>query len=176
MRARCQPTGTVFEDPTTNYQVQTNDMKSFFFLDPDNGGATLAKWTLPRDQTKFENCTLHNYNVVPTKKRDVLVQGSYQSGIGVLDFTDLNNIREVAFADPRPLSETLTEAKTPAQLGGDWSSHWYNGFVYQSDISRGFLSWVHTADTFRGARQLSRLNPQTQEYTTNKGRGDDRDD
>ena len=59
---------------------------------------------LPRDQTKFENCTLHNYNVVPTKKRDVLVHGSYQSGIGVLDFTDLGDIEEVGFADPAPLS------------------------------------------------------------------------
>jgi hypothetical protein len=173
VRARCQPNGTVFKDPTTNYQVQTPEMKSFLFLDPDNGGAELARWTLTRDQTEFENCTLHNYNVVPTKKRDVLVQGSYQSGIGVLDFTDLDNIREVAFADPEPLSRTLTPANTPTHLGGDWSSHWYNGLVYQSDIARGFLSWQYLGDAFRGARQLDRLNPQTQEYTTDKGRGDD---
>ena len=176
VRARCQPTGTVFADPTANYQVQTDPMKSFFFLDSDTG-ATKATWTLPRDQTKFENCTLHNYNVVPTKKRDVLVQGSYQSGLGVLDFTNLNRIREVAYADPIPLSETVDPVTNrPTHLGGDWSTHWYNGTVYQSDISRGFLSWRHTDDTFRGATNLSRLNPQTQEYTNSKGRGDDDDD
>jgi hypothetical protein len=178
VRARCQPTGTVFEDSTANYQVQTDDMKSLFFLDADTG-ATQAKWLLPRDQTKYENCTVHNYNVVPTRKRDVLVQGSYQSGLGVIDFTDLDRIREVAYADPGPLSETVTGPPSPgrvAVLGGDWSTHWYNGIVYQSDISRGFLSWYHTADTFRGATNLSRLNPQTQEYTTSRGRGDDDDD
>ena len=43
---------------------------------------------------------MHNYNVVPTKKRDVLVHGSYQSGISVVDFSDLSNIREVGYADP----------------------------------------------------------------------------
>ena len=61
-------------------------MKSFFFFDTESGELQ-GKWTLPRDQTEFENCTLHNYNVVPTRKRDILVHGSYQSGIGVLDFT-----------------------------------------------------------------------------------------
>jgi hypothetical protein len=170
VRARCQPTGTVFADPTANYTVQTDDMKSLFFLDSDTG-ATRATWTLPRDQTKFENCTVHNYNVVPTDKRDVLVQGSYQSGLGIIDFSNLRRIREVAYADPIPLSETTNPNGTPAQLGGDWSTHWYNGTVYQSDISRGFLSWKHTDDTFRGDEYLSRLNPQTQEYTTSKGHG-----
>jgi hypothetical protein len=165
VRARCQPTGTVFQDATANYQVQTDDMKSLFFLDSDTG-ATRGKWTLTRDQTRFENCTLHNYNVVPTTKGDWLVKGSYQSGISVLDFSDLSRVREIGFADPAPLSRTTTPSGAVAVLGGDWSTHWYNGFIYQSDITRGVASWrFNGGESFR-ARELSRLNPQTQTYTT----------
>ena len=165
VRARCQKTGTVFQDPTANYQVQTDDMKSLFFLDADTG-ATRGKWTLTRDQTRFENCTLHNYNVVPTDKGDWLVMGSYQSGISVLDFSDLSRVREIGYADPPPLSETTTPSGAVAVLGGDWSTHWYNGFIYQSDIARGVASWrFNGAESFR-AERLNRLNPQTQTYTT----------
>lgn len=141
-------------------------MKSFFCIDEETG-ATITKWTLTRDQTAQENCTLHNYNVVPSKKRDVLVHGSYQSGIGVLDFTDLNNIKEVGFADPKPLD--------PQRLiiGGDWSTHFYNGVIYESDITRGFLSWQFTGSELRGAKKLDRLNPQTQEFTVSNGGDDD---
>jgi hypothetical protein len=59
--------------------------------------------------------------------------GSYQSGIGVLDFSDTENAREIAYADPAPL--------VPPQLGGDWSSFFYSGYIYQSDITRGLYVW-----------------------------------
>jgi hypothetical protein len=78
----------------------------------------------------------------------------------------------VGYADPAPLNP---EAFT---TGGDWSSHWYNGVVYQSDITRGFASWQYLGGEFGGAKRLDRLNPQTQEYTTTskRGRGHDWDD
>ena len=63
--ARCQKTGTVLNNAT--YPVQTDDMKSFFFFDVATG-TLQGKWTLPRDQSAFENCTLHNYNVVPSQE------------------------------------------------------------------------------------------------------------
>ena len=166
VRARCQATGTVYQDtnPSDGYTVQSDDMKSLFFLDSDTG-ATIGKWTLPRDQSKFENCTIHNYNVVPTSKGDWLVHGSYQSGISVLDFSDLSRVREIGYADPVPLSETTTPDGRPAVLGGDWSTHWYNGLIYQSDIARGFLSWRFNGGESFKAKKLDRLNPQTQTYT-----------
>jgi len=167
VQARCQATGTVLGDAT--YPVQTDDMKSLFFFDTETG-ALKGQWTLPRPQTSRENCTLHNYNVVPTKKRDVLVKGSYQSGISVVDFSDLDEIEEVGYADPVPLSPTALV------VGGDWSSHYYNGLIYQSDITRGFLSWQFAGREVRGARKLDRLNPQTQEFTvSDRGRDDDSD-
>ena len=63
----------------------------------------------------------------------MLVSGNYQSGISVVDFTDPANATEVGFADPDPL--------VPTQLGGDWSTYWYNDRIYDSDITRGLLIW-----------------------------------
>jgi hypothetical protein len=157
---RCQPTGTVLNNQT--YPVQTDDMKSFFFFDTESGELQ-GKWTLPRDQTALENCTLHNYNVVPTKRRDILVHGSYQSGIGVLDFSDRQNPRELGYADPKPIDPAAFT------IGGDWSTHFYNGLIYQSDITRGMLVWAFVDKSILGARFLDRLNPQTQEFTTEGG-------
>jgi hypothetical protein len=122
-------------------------------------GALQGTWVLPRPQTATENCTLHNLNVVPTGNRDVLVHGSYQSGVGVVDFTDRTNAREIAYADPAPLSPTQLI------LGGDWSSYWYNGVIYESDITRGLMDWNLSDPAVAGARKLDHLNPQTQEFT-----------
>ncbi len=127
-----------------------------FFFDADTGGE-VGRWVLPRPQTNTENCTIHNYNIVPTAKRDVVVSGNYQSGISVVDFTDPTNAVEVAYADPAPLVPTAT--------GGDWSSYWYNGMIYESDITRGFTTWNLSDKTVAGAMKLGHLNPQTQEFT-----------
>jgi hypothetical protein len=151
---RCTPTGTVFPNGT----VQTDEMKSLFFFSTEDGSFT-GKWTLPRDQTLTENCTIHNYNVVPTTKGRVLVSGNYQSGIAVVDFTDPANAKEIAFADPAPLDPNTLE------LGGDWSSYWYDGRIYESDITRGLLIWELTDPAVATAQRLGHLTPQTQEFT-----------
>jgi hypothetical protein len=134
--------------------VQTDEMKSAFFFNAVTG-SFLGKHVIPRPQTLAENCTLHNYNVVPTGKRRILVHGSYQSGIGVVDFTDPAHAVEIAYADPAPL--------TPTQLGGDWSTYWYNGRIYESDITRGLIIWKLSDAVTAGARNFDHLNPQTAE-------------
>jgi LVIVD repeat len=128
--------------------------KSWFFYDADDG-SKIGQFVLPRPQTATENCTIHNYNVVPTDKRYVLVGGNYQAGLSVVDFTDPANAREVAYADPAPL--------TPTQLGGDWSTYWYNGRIYESDITRGLIIWNLSDKVTAGARKFGHLNPQTAE-------------
>ena len=130
--------------------------KSYFFYDATDG-SKLGQFVLPRPQTSTENCTIHNYNVVPTDKRYVLVAGNYQAGISVVDFTDPANAREIAYADPAPL--------VPAQLGGDWSTYWYNGFIYESDITRGLIVWKLADKAVAGAKKLPHLNPQTAELS-----------
>jgi hypothetical protein len=147
--------------------------RTFFFLDARTGDS-LGQFTIPRPQTNVENCTTHNYNVVPTDKRYVMVSGNYQSGISVIDFTDPTNAREIAYADPAPLVDP--NPPVGIELGGDWSTYWYDGRIYESDITRGLLIWKLSDPAVAGARKLGHLNPQTQEFTfplkgTGPGRG-----
>jgi hypothetical protein len=140
-------------------QATSPEVNRTMFFFESRTGVEVGRHVLPRPQTATENCTIHNYNVVPTDKGRVLVHGSYQSGIGVVDFTDPANATEIAFADPAPLSETSLIT------GGDWSSYWYDGFIYESDIRRGLLNWKLSDPAVAGAIKLGHLNPQTQETT-----------
>jgi hypothetical protein len=135
--------------------------KSWFFYDADTG-AKLGQFVLPRPQTAAENCTIHNYNVVPLrnkagKPRYVLVGGNYQAGISVVDFTNPAAAKEIAYADPPPL--------VPTQLGGDWSTYWYNGRIYESDITRGLLIWRLNDPAVTSYFRTDHLNPQTSEFS-----------
>jgi len=153
--ARCK-----VDDPDVNKTV-------FFFNAAD--GAEVGRWVLPRPQGGNENCTIHNFNVVPSATRNILVSGNYQSGISVVDFTDPAQAREIAYADPAPLGQNLV-------LGGDWSSYWYNGYIYEGDIKRGLLIWELIDDpddpsddgAVADAQTLEHMNPQTQEFTIAK--------
>ena len=147
-QARCQATSAAVD-------------RTIYFYDHE--GNQLGTFLHPRPQTATENCTWHNYNVVPTDKGRILVAGNYQSGISVLDFTDPANVREIAYADPAP----LINPDNPAAIegGGDWSSYWYDGRIYESDMTRGLLIWNLTDPAVAGARKLGHLNPQTQEFT-----------
>jgi hypothetical protein len=141
--------------------------KSMFFYDARTG-EKLGQWTLPRAQTAEENCTIHNYNIVPLRDRYVAVSGNYQAGTWVTDFTDPANPFVIAYSDPDPL--------VPEQLGGAWSSYWYNGFIYESSITEGLNVFRLRGNDLAGARHVSHLNPQTQEFsfpvrTDGKGRG-----
>jgi uncharacterized repeat protein (TIGR01451 family) len=138
-------------------QATTPDVnKTLFFYDSVTG-TELGRWVLPRPQASTENCTVHNFNTVPSSQRNILVHGSYQSGIGVVDFTNPAAPVEIAYADPAPL--------VPTQLGGDWSSYWYDGIIYESDITRGLITWRLNDPAVAGASTLGHLNPQTQEFT-----------
>jgi hypothetical protein len=154
---RCTETGTVLPGGL----VQTDDMKSYFFFDVESG-ELISKLVLPRPQSVAENCTIHNYNMVPLKKKNgkpryVLVAGNYQAGISVVDFTDVENPQEIAYADPPPV--------VPEADYGDWSTYWYNGRIYESDIQRGLIIW--RLDDPRVGTYLTTpfSNPQSQLFT-----------
>ena len=85
--------------------------------------------------------------------------GNYQSGISVVEFNDPANAREVAFADPAPLPHPTNP--NSIVLGGDWSSHWYNGLIYESDIRRGLGIWELDDPVVEHAKTLPFLNPQS---------------
>jgi len=88
-------------------------------------------YKMPATQTEQENCVAHNGSIIPVPGRDIMVQGWYQGGVSVFDFTDSAHPQEIAFFDRGPL-----DAKTLI-TGGYWSAYWYNGHIYGSEIARG---------------------------------------
>jgi hypothetical protein len=88
-------------------------------------------YKLPVPQTGTENCVAHNGSLIPVPGRDIMVQGWYQGGLSVFDFTDPAHPVEIAFFDRGPLSPT------ELMLGGFWLGYWYNGKIYGSEIARG---------------------------------------
>jgi hypothetical protein len=88
-------------------------------------------YKLPAPQGEQENCVAHNGSLIPVPGRDIMVQGWYQGGISVFDFTDAAHPIEIAFFDRGPLDTK------DLILGGYWSSYWYNGQIYATEIARG---------------------------------------
>jgi hypothetical protein len=136
--------------------------RSFFFYEADTG-TLLGTWMLPRAQGPTENCSLHNYNVIPTKKRNLLVSGNYQAGTWVVDFTDPAAAFTVAWSDPPPKP---VPPGTPfcCDVTGAWSTYWYNRELYETNIGEGLNIWKPLFQQ-QGARNLKHLNPQTQEFS-----------
>jgi hypothetical protein len=88
-------------------------------------------YKMPAPQTEQENCVAHNGSLVPVPGRDIMVQAWYQGGMSVFDFTDSAHPVEIAFFDRGPL-----DARTLI-TGGFWSTYWYNGHIYATEMARG---------------------------------------
>jgi hypothetical protein len=88
-------------------------------------------YKIPAPQTTLENCVAHNGSLIPIPGREVMVQGWYQGGISVFDWTDPARPREIAFFDRGPVDGTRMI------MGGSWSVYWYNGLIVNSEIARG---------------------------------------
>ncbi len=98
----------------------------------ENGELTQhAYFKLPAAQTETENCVSHNGGLVPVPGRDIMVQGWYQGGVNVFDFTDPENPIEIAYFDRGPISDD------ELVVGGSWGAYWYNGHIYSSELHRG---------------------------------------
>ena len=90
-----------------------------------------SHYKMSAPQTDTENCVAHNGSLIPVPGRDLFVQAWYQGGVSIVDFTDSMNPVEIAFFDRGPIDEE--ELIT----GGYWSTYWYNGHIYGTEISRG---------------------------------------
>ncbi len=111
--------------------------------DPMNWGAdaifrlkerklTLASYyKMPAPQTDLENCVAHNGSLIPVPGRDIEVQSWYQGGVSIVDFTDASHPVEIGYFDRGPVNG-IKHA-----MGGQWSTYWYNGYIYGSEIARG---------------------------------------
>ena len=88
-------------------------------------------YKIPRHQHASENCVAHNGSLIPVANRDIMVQSWYQGGVSVWDFTDSENPKELGYFERGPLPESLG-------TGGTWSTYYYNGHLFSSDLVRGF--------------------------------------
>jgi len=86
---------------------------------------------MPAPQLETENCVAHNGSIIPIPNKDIFVQAWYQGGISIIDFTDSSNPIEIAYFDRGPILEDLLIT------GGYWSTYFYEGFIYGTEITRG---------------------------------------
>jgi hypothetical protein len=123
---------------------------------------------MPAAQVDQENCVSHLPSLVPVPGRDIMVQAWYQGGASLIDFTDSSNPREIGFFDRGPISGSALV------LGGLWSTYYFNGAIYGSEIARGFDSYRLTPTAQLSQNEidaaaevvLPRLTPQHQPRIT----------
>jgi hypothetical protein len=99
----------------------------------------LGRYHIPRPQVD-EECTMHNFSVVPINDnvRYRAVSSAYRGGTTVFDFTELQEVDS-----PIPILEPATapvvaqevafyDSQSGDTRGGDdaWSSYWYNNYIY----------------------------------------------
>jgi hypothetical protein len=119
MAARCRANDPNKWGANAIFNVQDNKLKFGNY------------YKLPAAQGDTENCVAHNGSLIPIPGRDVKVQAWYQGGISIMDFTDAEHPVEIGYFDRGPIYSNMLV------LGGDWSSYWYNGYIYASEIARG---------------------------------------
>lgn len=135
-----------------------------------------AYFKIPTGQAANENCVSHNGSLIPVPGRDIAVQGWYQGGVNVVDFTDPDKPFEVAFFDRGPIDAPLVEGapRRSPTIGGSWGAYWYNGLVISSEMARGLdiLEMVPnehlSANEIAAAKlvMMDEFNPQSQPLIT----------
>lgn len=142
---------------------------------------------LPAAQSAEENCVSHNGGLIPVPGRDLYVQGWYQGGVNVMDFTDADKAFEIAYFDrgsiDPPAGADIPVAAAAGQAaggrargtpGGSWGAYYWNGHVYSSELDRGFDIYELTpsaqlsANEIAAAKlvQFTQYNPQSQPKLT----------
>ncbi|HSK55563.1 MAG TPA: hypothetical protein VK908_09920 [Jiangellales bacterium] len=109
-------------------------------------------YKMPAVQTSQENCVAHNTSIIPVPNRDIMTQAWYQGGVSVIDFTDTANPVEIAFFDRGPINFPNSSG---LNLGGFWSTYWYNGFIYGTEIARGFDTFGLLESDWMSANEIA---------------------
>ena len=129
-----------------------------------------SHYKMPAPQTDKENCVAHNGSIIPVPGRDLFVQAWYQGGMSVMDFTDSAKPVEIAYFDRGPIDTKQMV------VGGYWSTYWYGGHIYGTEITRGIdvfalnpsehLTEAEIAAAKAATYKDGRFNPQTQTRVT----------
>ena len=146
-----------------------------------------AYFKIPTQQSAEENCVSHNGGLIPVPGRDLYVQGWYQGGVSIMDFTDADKAFEIGYFDRGPIDQPkpvdVPSAAAPAgppvrgggnTIGGSWGAYYWNGLVYSSELDRGMDIYELTpgpeisANEIAAAKlvQFKQYNPQSQPTMT----------
>jgi hypothetical protein len=120
-------------------------------LDAKKKQTQRAYFKLPSAQTAEENCVSHNGGIIPVPGRDLYVQGWYQGGVNIMDFTDPDKAIEIGYFDrgsidpPQPVDVPAAAAAALAPgarprsntIGGSWGAYYWNGLIFSSELDRG---------------------------------------
>jgi hypothetical protein len=109
-------------------------------------------YKLPAPQTAQETCVAHNGSLIPVPGRDIMVQAWYQGGLSVFDWTDPAKPVEIAYFDRGPVDAKELES------GGYWSTYWYNGYIYGSEMARGLDVFALTPSAFLSQNEIDAAN------------------
>ena len=142
---------------------------------------------VPSAQSAEENCVSHNGGIIPVPGRDLYVQGWYQGGVDVMDFTDQDKPIEIAYFDrgaidpPKPVDVPAAAAAAAAgvrgggnTIGGSWGAYYWNGMIYSSELDRGMDIYELQPSAHLSANELAaaklvqykEYNPQSQPRMT----------
>lgn len=176
----------------TGPMCQANSMielggNTIISLDAKKKQAQHAYFKLPAAQSAEENCVSHNGGIIPVPGRDLYVQGWYQGGVDIMDFTDQDKAFEIAYFDRGSIdSPPAVDVPAPpaagggggrgngGTIGGSWGAYYWNGYIYSSELDRGMdiyelLPSAHlSANEIAAAKlvQFSEYNPQSQPKMT----------
>ena len=109
-------------------------------------------YKIPAAQTNLENCVAHNGSLIPIPGREVMVQGWYQGGISIFDWSNPDKPFEIAYHDRGPVDSTRMVS------GGSWSVYWYNGQIVSSEIARGLDVFELKASPFISQNEIDAAN------------------
>ena len=108
-----------------------------------------SHFKMPAPQGETENCVAHNGSIIPVPGRDIFVQAWYQGGLSIIDFTDSVNPIEIAYFDRGPIDDT------DLVTGGYWSTYWYQGRIYGTEIIRGIDVFALTPSKHLSANEIA---------------------
>ncbi len=120
-------------------------------------------YKMPAAQTSLENCVAHNGSLIPIPGRDVMVQGWYQGGISIFDWTNPSKPTEIAYYDRGPVDSTKLVS------GGSWSVYWYNGYMVSSEIARGLDVFELTPSGLLSQNEIDAAKTVRFEYLNTQG-------
>jgi uncharacterized protein (DUF305 family) len=108
-----------------------------------------SHYKMPAPQVEQENCVAHNGSIIPVPGRDIFAQAWYQGGMSIMDFTDSSNPVEIAYFDRGPIDEEHLI------LGGYWSTYWYDGRIYGTEIARGLDIFALVPSEYLTANEIA---------------------